>query len=84
MKYTIKKGDTLSKIATTHKTSVAEIQKANATLIKDVNKISVGWVIEIPVSEPSEKGYETIGRQVEQCLKDIQKLPSYIKLKNLL
>jgi murein DD-endopeptidase MepM/ murein hydrolase activator NlpD len=44
--YTVKPGDTLTRIATANKTTVAAIAKLNS--IKDVNKIGVGQVIKLP------------------------------------
>lgn len=44
--YTVKKGDTLSKIAKTYGTSVAQLQKWNS-IIKDPNKIQVGWKLRV-------------------------------------
>lgn len=44
--YTVKKGDTLSKIAKNYKTTVSSIMKLNPS-IKDANKIRVGQVIKI-------------------------------------
>jgi len=43
--YTVKSGDTLSKIATQHKTTVAALVKLNE--IKDASKINVGQVIKL-------------------------------------
>lgn len=43
--HTVKSGDTLSKIAAQHKTTVAALTKLNG--IKDANKISVGQVIKL-------------------------------------
>ena len=43
--HTVKSGETLSKIATQHKTTVAALTKLNG--IKDANKISVGQVIKL-------------------------------------
>jgi murein DD-endopeptidase MepM/ murein hydrolase activator NlpD len=43
--YTVKSGDTLSKIATQHKTTVAALVSLNA--IKDASKINVGQVIKL-------------------------------------
>lgn len=85
--YIIKSGDTLSAIAKKYGVSVSAIQKANPSLIKNVNKISVGWKISIPVSDGSEsnsKAFEELGRAVSDCIEDIQKLPSYKKLMTLL
>ena len=45
IKYTVKKGDTLSEIAVKFKTSVSDLAKKNN--IKDVNKIYVGQVLKI-------------------------------------
>lgn len=78
--YIVKKGDTLSKIAIQHKTTVTAIQKANPTLIKNVNTLQIGWKLKIP----KNKDYSAIGKQVEICLNDIKNLPSYKKLKTLL
>ena len=45
--YTVKRGDTLSAIAGRYGTTVSSIQRLNATLIKDVNLILVGWEIRV-------------------------------------
>ena len=45
--YTIQKGDTLSGIAKKYKITVQELQRLNPTIIKDVNKIGVGWKIKV-------------------------------------
>lgn len=45
--YTIQKGDTLSGIAKKYKTTIQELQRLNPTIIKDVNKIGVGWKIKV-------------------------------------
>lgn len=82
-KYTVVKGDTLSKIAKQFGTSVSAIQKANAKLIKNVNIISVGWVLNIPVPKPS-KDYEAIGKQMETAVADVQNLPSVKKLLSMM
>lgn len=81
MNYTVKKGDTLSQIASRFKTSVSQIQKANPS-ITNVNKIVVGQVITIPTS--STKNYDAIGKQFCECLKDIKSLSSYQKLIKML
>lgn len=81
-RYIVKKGDTLSGIAKKYNTSPDVIKKYNS-LIKDVNKISAGWVLNIPVSEGSEKvseGCETLKTLINNCMDDIEKLESYKKL----
>jgi GH25 family lysozyme M1 (1,4-beta-N-acetylmuramidase) len=45
--YTIQRGDTLSAIARKYGTSVSAIQKLNASLIRNVNRIQVGWKIRV-------------------------------------
>lgn len=80
MQYTIQSGDTLSKIAVKYSTTVSAIQKANADLIKDVNNIKVGWVINIP----SNKDYAKIGKQFDKCISDIKNLQSYKDLVKLI
>ncbi|HET7472716.1 MAG TPA: LysM domain-containing protein [Candidatus Limnocylindrales bacterium] len=56
--YTIKKGDTLSKIAAAHGITVDELLAANPA-IKDPNKIGLGQQIVIP--SPSEEPPDTVG-----------------------
>lgn len=86
--YTVKSGDTLTKIANKYNTSVSAIQKANSSLIKDVNKIMVGWVLTIPtttnnVTSTTDKN-ALIGKQVVKVLADIKNLQSYNELLKLL
>jgi GH25 family lysozyme M1 (1,4-beta-N-acetylmuramidase) len=45
--YTVRSGDTLSAIAARYGTSVSAIQKMNASLIRNVNLIQVGWKIRV-------------------------------------
>lgn len=45
--YTMKRGDTLSAIASKYGTSVSAIQKLNSSLMKNVNLIQVGWRIRV-------------------------------------
>lgn len=45
--YTVKRGDTLSAIASRYGTSVSAIQKLNGSLIRNVNLIQVGWKIRV-------------------------------------
>jgi LysM repeat protein len=56
--YTIKKGDTLSKIAAAHGITVEELLAANPS-IKDPNKIGLGQQIIIP--SPSDAPPDTVG-----------------------
>ena len=53
--YSIKRGDTLSKIAKRHGVTVEELINANKELIKNPNNIKIGWKLKIPV-----KGTEQI------------------------
>lgn len=46
--YTVQKGNTLSMIAKKHGCTVAEILAANSDLIKNPNRIYVGWQFKIP------------------------------------
>lgn len=85
IKYTVKNGDTLSAIAKKYNITVSAIHNANKQLIKDVNKISVGWCLTIPKTTNINKGnYEQIGRQLTVVLNDIKNLKSYKELTALL
>lgn len=46
--YTVQKGSTLSMIAKKHGCTVADIMVANSGLIKNPNRIFVGWQLKIP------------------------------------
>lgn len=46
--YTIQKGNTLSRIARKYGCTVAEILEANSGLIRNPNRIHVGWQLKIP------------------------------------
>lgn len=46
--YTVQKGSTLSMIAKKHGCTVADIMAANSGLIKNTNRIFVGWQLKIP------------------------------------
>jgi LysM repeat protein len=60
--YTIKKGETLSKIATAHGITIEELLAANPQ-IKNPNRISEGQQITIPA--PSEAPPEEVGGSAE-------------------
>lgn len=85
MQYTIKSGDTLSAIAKKFGTTVAAIAIANKNIIKNVNIIHTGDVITIPgTPAPGSKDYTALGKSVEKCLADIEKLDSFKELEKLL
>lgn len=78
MQYTIKSGDTLSGIAKRFGTTVAAIAVANKDVIKNVNVIHTGDVITIPGAPATDtKYYTALGKSVEKCLADIEKLDSF-------
>lgn len=77
MIHTVQKNETLSKIATRYGVSVTAIQKVNTKLIKDINKIQVGWKLVIPEKDNTKEQLKTV-------LKDIQSLPSFKKLNEML
>ena len=58
--YTIAKGDTLSKIAKKYDCTVNEIVAMNKDLIKNPNRIRVGWKLRIP-----EEGVESVPQTPE-------------------
>lgn len=51
MVYKVVKGDTLLKIAATHKTTPADIMKLNP-IIKDPSHIEIGWELKMPDTKP--------------------------------
>lgn len=74
--HVVKSGDTLSKIAKKYNTTVRAIQLANSTLIKDVNKIQVGWVLLIPDKSMGVSDTKFKNAFVK-CLNDIENLQSF-------
>ena len=77
VKYTVKKGDTLSRIAREHGTTVSELAAINN--IKNVDIIRVGQVLTLP-----DDSDEAIGKQFRKCLKDVENLDSYKKLLSMM
>ena len=77
MKYTVKKGDTLTAIATKHNTTVKAIQKLNPTII-NVNKIKVGQVITLPDNKTDSI------EALKKCLDAIENLAEFKALLKLL
>lgn len=76
--YTVKKGDTLSKIAQITNTTVRELVSLNG--IKNPNIIRVGQVLQIPTKAPKPDAVKIIN----ECVKDIQALPTFKKLMELI
>ena len=76
MTYTVKAGDTLTKIANKYGTSVPALVSLNG--IKDPNKIKTGQRIQIPTKE------KVIHTLVDNVLKDIENLPSFQELEKAL
>lgn len=56
--YTVKSGDTLSEIAESHKTTVAELQKLNN--IKNADKLSIGQKLKVPSVAKATPVYHTV------------------------
>lgn len=77
-KYMVKKGDTLSAIARKYGTTVSKLAKANAIQNPDV--IHTGQLLIIP----SGTDYVSLGKQVEKVVKDIENLPSFQKLREMM
>lgn len=77
----VKSGETLSRIANRYNVTLRNIQKANPS-ITDVNKINIGQKISIPIETATN--YYDLGKQVEKCLNDIEKLDSFKMLKAML
>lgn len=71
--YTLKKGDTLGALAKKYGCTVAEIMEANSDLIKNPNRIYVGWQIKIP--QAGETGTENTP---DAILPDDRKVTAYI------
>lgn len=82
MTYTVKKGDTLSGIASRYGVPLADIIKANN--IANPDKIYVGQKIIIPgVSSSGSKTDET-AEALKKCLDVIEKLPEFKALEGML
>lgn len=77
----VAKGETLSKIATKYHTTTTVLHKANSNLIKDINKLQIGWKLTIPNSSEHSESFKT---QFQRALKDIRNLESVKKLNNMI
>ena len=82
MKYIVKKGDNLSRIAKAHGTTVDAIAKANN--IKNVNLINVGQVLTIPTTTAKKPTAEEIIEAFDECLTAIENLPEFKVLEEML
>lgn len=79
--YTVKKGDTLSKIAKKHCTTVHALMSVNPG-IKNANMIRVGQVINLPYPIPTnpEPTDADVGKKFQEVIKDVQSLQSFKEL----
>lgn len=80
MIYKVKSGDTLTAIAGKYNTSVQEIQRANPDLIKDVNKIRIGWELTIPTPSAEESFKQLFQQAVEKVaeIPEVKELMRYL------
>ena len=88
IKYTVKRGDTLSDIAETYNVTVSAIVSANPDRIKNPNIIGVGWQIAIPSdthSDPVENDIDSvIGKAIRACLNAICDMDEFKELERVL
>lgn len=77
-KYTVKSGDTLSKIGVKYGVTVPELAKANGII--NPNLIKVGQVLIIP--EASNQA--DIKTALEACMEAVEKLPEFKALCELM
>lgn len=87
MKYTVKKGDTLTAIARNHNTTVAALVAANG--IANPNLILVGQVLEIPDSNPEPQpepkpDNNKLYNAFITCMDAIEQLPEFQQLEKML
>lgn len=81
MTYTVQKGDTLTAIAKSHGTTVAELASANG--IRNPNIIRVGQELLIPTKEHKPNNTQ-VYKALVTCLDAIQELPEFKQLEALL
>ena len=79
--YRVAAGDTLTEIASRYGTTVAALTSANK--IKNPDLIQIGQKLTIPVGT-TEKDYKKIGKQLEKCLSDVENLPSFKTLLDMM
>lgn len=82
--YTVKKGDTLSKIALKYGTTVNKLVKDNG--IVNANLIRVGQVLNIETEDeaPKQPDKNEVAEALKTCLSDVEKLDSFKKVIKLL
>lgn len=80
--HVVQSGDTLNRIATRYNVTVRDIQNANKKLITNVNIVKVGWALKIPIETATN--YYELGKQLEKCLNDIEKLDSFKILRGMM
>ena len=88
LKHKVVYNDTLTKIANKYNTTINAIMKANSC-IKNPNIINVGWVLNIPTNDDvidndDVKNNLDIKSVLNECLTDIENLPSFKKLMSML
>ena len=83
MTYTVKSGDTLTKIAKIHNVDMWDL--ANANGIRNINYIQVGQVLTIPTTQESKPvNNNQVYNALVTCLDAIEDLPEYKTLSGLL
>ena len=80
MIYIVQKGDTLSQIAKTHGTTVPLVMEMNSKTVKNPDVIIPGMQLTLP----DKIDYTALGKKVEACLDDIEKLDTFKEVVKLL
>lgn len=82
MTYIVRKGDTLTAIAKSHNTTVAELASANG--LRNPNFIQVGQTLRIPTKETAKPANNQVYNALVTCLDAIEDLPEFKQLEALL
>lgn len=80
--YVVKKGDTLSSIARKYSTTVKALAELNRITNPDV--IRVGQVLTLPEKKAEKPAEPDIKEMFQQCVSDIEKLPSFQRFMKVL